>query len=419
MKLTNKNITARGLLLCSLLLSCLLASLPGFAATGAVADAPEGFARAVEAAEGVNTGNGYKAFRLTPDIYNAINADCSDLLVWADGAVQPYFLNNWESTESAQTKSYPLEQAASFVKDSDQYLDYRIREAASAGTDILATSIHVQTDEQFVKDLELWGSYDGLKWESVCRDTLYRVADSSKLHIDLPAGAKYTWYRFCLAGDQQPVRFAEVRLQYDAKLVQTQPFIETYLPAFTVTEDGKDTVLALAGLRHVPLAELILVSDDTFQRTVRAGSSSETLYRLPFGGQTYQQLALPMHSYQSSGDILELRIQNRDDAPITITSVIARYYANDVVFKTPSSDIAFLYFGNPAVTTAPRYDIASYKDYVLTEGYDILPPAPVQILLEEAEPTTPKDYTAVLNIVVTVAAVVLAVIILLMMRKRG
>ena len=381
-------------------------------------DLPEGFTHRTGVFDIDKTGPAeYKAFRLTPEIYNATDEDLVDLLVYADGTVQPYFLNSWELKKTADSCSYPMAQADSFLKDEDQFLDYQAQELPNE--DLLATSIHVEADGQFVKEVELLGSYDGAKWESVGHDTLYRVEDSRKLSINFAGEQKYSWYRFRLVGNQQPVTFTNVWLQYDMELAQTQSFTEDYLPAFTVAEEGTDTVVSLQGLRNVPLAELMIVTNSTFKRTVRVAHITETLYSLPFAGNTFQRLAVPMNGYQSAGDTLELRIRNGDDTPINIISVQARYYAWDVVFKNPSANAATLYFGNSQITTPPRYDIASYQEFVLAQGYDLLPFAHIQVLSEPEQSVEPKDYTKVLNVVVTAAAVLLAAIILLMMRKRN
>ena len=391
-------------------LAAFLLALPLLLGAVSVAD---GFYKSVDAEiSGISE---YKAIRLTPEIYASSSADLYDILIISDGKVLPYFQNSFESDISVSAESYAMAPADSYLKETAQFLDYKV--ANLPNHDIIATSVNISTNEQFVKSAVLYGSYDGANWEKITEDNIYNVNSSSHLSISLGYGEKFTWYRFELEGNQQPVSFDAVWLEYSTESVRTQAFAEALSPQFTVEEDGKDTVISINGVKNLPIQDITFETDSIFNRTVSAGRSTETLYNLIFGNTTYKNLTLPMNGYKPRSDNLEVRIYNKDDSPINIKSVNLSYFAADLVFKTPESESITLYFGNNTITSPPQYDIESYKSYVIAEGYDMLPLADVKTIIVQEEETEPADYTLLFNIIIAAASVILAGLIIVMMRK--
>ncbi|MDR1061015.1 MAG: hypothetical protein LBL83_07375, partial [Clostridiales bacterium] len=77
-----------------------------------------------------------------------------------------------------------------------------------------------------------------------------------------------------------------------------------------------------------------------------------------------------------------------------------------------------LYFGNGAISAPPRYDIASYKEHVLAEGYGKagigeISERPAKLSKESGAP----DYTALFNATIIAAAVLLAALLLMRLKN--
>jgi hypothetical protein len=405
----------------AILAAVLAASLP---ASGATPDRSEFLYTAPVSLTGERS---YAAVRLTPEIFAAAGGDLSSMILLSEeGSVVPYFVNTFKISSHAVTQTYEMRLADSFIKDDEQYLDYTV--LVQPSHDILASSIHMEAAGEFVKDITVFGGYDGVHWERIKNDTVYQVDGNDKLALPLPMPyEKYTWYRFMLSEQQRPLLLERVWLEYNSAIIEKTGFTEEITPDFSITQDRKTTVIRLPEVKCLSIDSVEIGTESMFKREVRAGGVRQTLYNLRFAGSVYERLVLPLDGYQSPEDGLEIRIEDRDDAPILINVIKLRYYTRDLVFPRPSGEKVFLYFGNEKIQAAPQYDIAAYKEYILADGYDILTPEKVcsQALPDpEPEPEPePEEQSAIpldllFNIVIIGAAAVLAAVILMRLRRH-
>jgi hypothetical protein len=362
-------------------------------------------------------GENYTSVRLTPEIIGKSRSDLADLLLVSDGQAVPYFINSYSIARNMSVTVYEMDLADSYIKDPFQYLDYRLSPEPSGGSDIAATSINIAAFGQFVKDIALYGSYDGMNWDFVADDSIFQVEGSQKLSVSLLPREKYTWYRFRVSGGQEPVSFDRVWLEYSLDTVSKNAFAETLTPPMTVRQDKKTTVIALNGLRNLTLTDIEIKTDSMFKRNVSVNGVSHTLYNLVFGGERYRGLTLPMNRYQCPSDQLEIRVDNGDDVPIEVDSVTVSYLTYDVVFQNTRAPVT-LYFGGNGISEPPRYDIASYKEHILAEGYGRTGIS--EITGQPVEPpqeAAPPDYTLFFNITIIAAAVLLAALLATRLKK--
>jgi hypothetical protein len=399
-----------------LLLSCLFLLLPAprplaAAAAGDIA-AGFGYAAPVTAEKGQE----YTSVRLTPEILSKSQSSLADLLLVSEGQPVPYFINSYTVAKSLSVTVYEMALANSYLKDSFQYLDYKL--AAVPGDDIAATSVNLASSGQFVKDVALYGSYDGSHWDFLAGDRLFQVEDSRKLSVSLYPEKKYTWYRFRLSGNQEPAAFDRVWLEHSADIVSQNFFVETLTPAMTFRQEGKSTVIALEGLKNLALSEVKLDTESIFKREVSVNGSYHLLYNLAFGQERYRQLTIPLQGYQHLSDRLELQIHNGDDAPIQVDSVRVSYLACELVFQNREAPVT-LYFGSEAVTAPPQYDIASYKEHILAAGYGKAAAGEITQLPGQDDAGASPDYTGLFNITIIAAAVLLVLLLVIRLKKVG
>jgi hypothetical protein len=399
-----------------LFLSCLiLLSLPGpcFAANDTTNDVTDDFRFAASLT--AEDEQDYTAVRLTSEVIGRSKSDLSDLLLVSNGRAVPYFLNSYSVTESVSVVAYEMDLADSFIKDSFQYFDYKLSREPS--NDIAATSVNIETSGQFVKDIALYGSYDGVNWDFVGSDLIFQVADSQKLFVSLFPEEKYTWYRFRVSGNQEPVSFDRVWLEHSLDIISKNSFIETLTPAISVRQDGKTTVVVLDGLRNLALSEIKIKTDSMFKRNVHVNGYTHTLYNLVFGSENYRDLTLPMNGYLCLSNHIEILIDNGDDAPIEIDSVSVSYLTYDAVFQNTSFPVT-LYFGNDAISESPRYDIVNYKEHILSEGYGKSNIGDIsERSIKSPETSNAPDYTVLFNITIVVAAILLAALLITRLKR--
>jgi hypothetical protein len=210
-------------------------------------------------------------------------------------------------------------------------------------------------------------------------------------------------------------------------------FPESVRPDFAVDDQGRYSFVRLEGLRHVPLMSIDFETGSMFQRDFQLGKLQETLYNLQVGSEVSRGL----NFYIGGGiflDVLEFHIDNRDDAPLVIDSIVAHYLTGDIVFHRPEGRQVYLYFGSDR-ETPPQYDIQNYKELILGTGYELLSSGSLSML----EPATGENPSAddpsldtdpapsvpflpfsgetIFDICITLAAVALVIVIILRLRK--
>lgn len=366
-----------------------------------------------------NKGNNkYKAIRLTPEIYNKIRGDMSDLeLDDKDNEPIPYFINSFEESSVESGNTYNMNLVNSYVKDEFSYYDYAV-ENQQAG-DITATSIEVQTSqEDFAKKVEILGSYDNINWEKVQDDVLYNVDGNKKFEVTFNGIKKYTYYRFKISNNLEKISFSSVVLKFNKTTQKREYFINSISPEFSTEESANTTVVKIKGLRNLKLSSITLQTDSTFKRKVTFdGSDSKVLYNLDFADTSYRYLTIPLNSHRITDDTAEITIDNKDDKPIKISGIEAKYLADELVFDGSKSNEYMLRFGNDEIKTPKNYDISNYKELIFKEGYDVLDMKEIKGEPSKTSTKPQYDYKLIFNIGISAVAVIMGIIVFLKLKK--
>jgi len=368
--------------------------------------------------------NRYKSVRLIPQIYNAAHRNLSDLLIKNGDENVPYFISSSTGKTNETRETYLMRQINSYIKDDYFFFDYKL--AVTRDSDIIATSIEFFTrNAGFAKSVELFGSYDNIHWEFVQSDMLYVVDSKSKLEINHPQ--KYTHYRLRLANNLEQISFYNVELVYSLQISEETFFIESFRPEFTLETKDRTTKILIEGVKNLRLCDLQIETDSMFIRNVSAlGGNGKELYNLSVNGTTYTDTVLPLNRKVSETEIFTVIINDGDDKPINIEGIVARYYADDLVFQGNEfqgnvfqrnlGDVYKLEFGVDLSRSAPVYDIERYKTEILKGPIDRLELG--EIVYVQAEPESePVSYRIIFNIVIVVVGIMLGLLIILKLRK--
>lgn len=357
----------------------------------------------------------YKSVCLSPEVYAGAQADLSDLRLYdSAGEIVPYFIRSEHLTHTEQTSRTPLTQIDSFQKKELYYYDF-VAEQQDLLSDLLATSILLQTPSQpFAKEVDLFGSHDGLNWELICRETIYRVDEQEQLEITFPAPQKFTHYRLALINQIEPIDLVGAVLNQRIQNNSLTPLRKQLTPSFTVSQEDSNTKIELSGLRHLRLTELSLETDSMFRRPVRALGTEEMLYQLEFSQVAYADTTLALGGHPLDSDTLTVFIQNGDDKPLSIQRITVFYAADELVFAGTTGPY-HLTFGEPL--SPPRYDIEGYREQVLSETIDPLSIISIRQAPLPEQASSETDWQLIFNIVVVVIAVLLGIVILLRIQK--
>ena len=359
----------------------------------------------------------YNALILAPSIYNAANADLSDLRVLdSHGENVPFFINNSEKKTSREQVTYALTLANSYVKDSCFYFDYTL--TSTTESDTIATSLKFTTNNNnFAKILNVYGSYDNKNWTFVQSDKIYAIDNAVKLYINFAHPQKYTHYRLRLANNFEQIAFSTVKLVYDVETAGESYLVEKLSPQFTMEEHDKTTLIVIYGLKNLRLCDIIIRTDNLFKRTASAqGGMTKELYNLSLNGIYLADLCIPLNRKIALGDTYIITIANGDDKPISIDAITVRYYSDELVFEGKTGEIYWLEFGADVTKKAPIYDIASYKNEILKGKLNHVRIGEIIYTTKTAMPE--KDYKVIFNIVVVTVALVLGTVILLRLKRR-
>lgn len=361
----------------------------------------------------------YKAVRIAPEIYNNISANLADLALYDENNEPvPYFINSFTESEVETKKNFPMKLVDSFAKDDYHYYDYTLENLPDG--DVIGTSLEMKTDiDGFAKKVEILGSYDNINWEKAQDDILYSVDGIRKLEINFDSVKKYTHYRFKIPNNLEKLSFSSVELKYNFIFQRKEYFTETIIPEYTVIEHENTTIIRIKNLKNLKLGSITLKTDSTFKRQVTFdGRTSKTLYNLNFEDMQYRDLTLPIEPYRVASDTADIVINNKDDKPINIQGIEAKYLFDELVFEGLATDGYTLKFSSSEISTPKSYDISSYSEYILDEGYDVLSIEEIKGEPQKAPDSQPEyDYTLIFNIAISAVAVVMAVIIFLKVKK--
>jgi len=161
-----------------------------------------------------------------------------------------------------------------------------------------------------------------------------------------------------------------------------------------------------------------------FIRKVKVQSGNEKeLYNLSVNGTTYNDTILPLNRRISEDEKFTLFINDGDDKPINIRGIVARYYADDLVFQGESfhgnvGNVYKLEFGENFKRAAPVYDIQRYRNEILKGPIDKLVFGDiVYVQIEHETAREPVSYRIIFNIVVAAIGILLGALIILKLKK--
>lgn len=360
----------------------------------------------------------YKGIRLTPEILKIANSYHSDLLLMNQkNEMVPYFINRFREDKTQVSKSYELKLINSFVKEPDFFLDYALVDPIKG--DMQATSIELSTpNNNFVKNVSILGSHDNINWELVQNDMIYQVEGNQKLDLHFDGIKKFTHYRFQMGGLTERISFSSVKLVFNQEMQSKEYFLDTITPRFTVTTEDKFTKIVIDDIKNLTLHDITIETDDMFKRSVSYAGYSKILYHLAFKNSQYKDLTIPMNGYQEINDYGLVTILNQDDKPIQIKKIVIRRYVEELVFDGSKANSFILKFGNPAITKPPTYDVASYKENIIQEGYDLLSVGELKTEPPPPPPPKPKNYQWLFNTIIVFVAILIGFILLVRVKKE-
>ena len=370
--------------------------------------------------------NQYQAFALTPEVLNIAGTSSLRVVNRATGEETPYFIFSPLYIEELDVREVyvPFTFLRSAAYEDYYHLDFEA--VAVANRDTIINQLQLtSTQTEFLKNIQVLGSYDGQNWYIVTHNALvYAVGDIYQNKIVLGDELRFSFYRLQVYIPQDWVDFqlSGLHRQY---LTERVPYIAAKTAAaqatFYVESEGGVTTVTLTGLDNTSMQNLRIYyidiqTDSFFKRSVRvANDSTITLYRLFFQDKTLVNTTIPLHGRPHQSKQLSFTIADYDDRPIDIQEIWVEYAQDYVVFRAEAGQEYSLHFGGGL--TRPRYDIENFRDLIIQEGFGLAELQGVAVLLDEFEDVGERDFTLIFNIAIAIAGVLLIAVALLGVRR--
>lgn len=333
----------------------------------------------------------YQAFFLDEQTYAGANTDLRDLrIVNSKGKYIPFYIDSGYGESVEQGVTYTSTLVNTTKKNTNTLFDYRVtpmQDNVDIQGNILL--IHVP-DEAFLKHVEVYGSYDGNKWELVRKDDLYRTDSLKKETIELEAEYKFSYYRLNVLNNVENLPFSKLELIHNTRDVKWNEYKKSAKARYEIKQDAEFTHIIVHNENRLKMNKVLLQVEGNFKRPydvydedgVRVKTDGEDeLYRLDFKDVQISNTTIT-GTVPISSSFFTITINNHDDAPLEIKDVTSEYAVDKVVFEDQGNQPYQLLYGKDNVDP-PQYDIVNFKMHIQQEHVPMATLGAQVISLEE------------------------------------
>jgi hypothetical protein len=365
----------------------------------------------------------YKELTLDSEVYRHSGQNLEDLrIVDSKGGFVPYYLKNGYSDIVSESRMYDSEIIREFNKDNNTFIDFKIR-PQKENTDILGTRLSFSAgDARYLKTVEISGSYDGVEWNPISKETIYSVDNVKKDEVDLGGVKRFTFYRVMIPNNLEKLSIKGLKVKYDSAVVNSGKFEGVTGLKYELYNTARESVLAVYNPDRLRIRKLDLNVDGNFKRnfsvdikkayTFVTVLGNAEIYRMKFNDINIAKTGIEFSGKQVDSEEILVTILNQDDKPLDIKGIDAVYSLDKIVFEAEENETYSLIFGNTEAMK-PSYDIEKFREHVESEKkYECSLASMVEVVKEdEGKKQEPKDLSWMLNIVI--ALVALAIIFIL------
>ncbi|MBS4023812.1 MAG: hypothetical protein KGZ79_15570 [Dethiobacter sp.] len=325
----------------------------------------------------LSTGSGYKALFLDEEVYRHARTDLADLRVAdAKGELFPYYIHTGSAAEKLTETLYVTTLADQFKKDGATYLDFKAS-PLQQNADILGNKLVFSLPAfNFLKNIEVYGSHDGVVWDFLIRDTVYRVDNLIKNQLMLPETKKYGYYRIKIPDNVEKIQLG-LQLVHSFREREYENYQRSRVLQSNVRHEDKYTYITLDNSSRLRIKNIHLSINENFQRKFEVYDDnglqlySGGLHNLQFKDYNIKNTVIGFAHTPVSAEKITIKINNLDNRPLDISSIRVDYLLDKAVFEHKGSGAYRLYFGNPQAVK-PNYEIELYKSHVEREEQNFL-----------------------------------------------
>lgn len=365
----------------------------------------------------------YKSVFIDKIIYQYAADDLRDLrIVDHQKKFIPFLIEEGRFSDTQNETYYDSVRIKVFTKKNRTYFDFKMT-PLQKNVDIAGNKLVFEIPEfNFLKNIQLFGSYDGLKWEYLTAEQLYRVNQLKKNTINLSQTEKFLFYRLMIQDNAENIMISDLNL-VDYRIRKDWGHFQrkTKLP-YKIKNNAQDTTITFQNRHHLRIAALKLTVDGNFQRKYQLYQKdskgddiyldSGEIYHLNFKNININSSEIDIKKSPNSAEQLSLKILNHDNLPLKIESIEILYFVDKLIFEATGQSPYLIYFGNPKANK-PQYDMEKYRKYLLAEEQDKVKLLNFQVQDNKAnDQPLLKNQQLIFNIVIVMIALILVVLLL-------
>ncbi|HAN09765.1 MAG TPA: hypothetical protein DCP90_04035 [Clostridiales bacterium] len=371
--------------------------------------------------------NGYKYIWLDEDVYRYAKVNLNDIRIKdVSENFVPHFIENIYTQIEGTTELFNLNLIdTKRMKDKESF-DFEVKRN-DINKDVTINYMDLNIGGQdYVKEVDIYGSYDGLLWEYVAKDKIYNIENINKTNIYLSGVKKYNFYRFELLNNIENVKINSIIGYKNDSNVYTNQYYKQKDIEFTTENKDNSTYVYINNVDRLHIHKIKLETADTFRRNYEIrldnGEYSEyagEIYNLNLKNVKMENTEINLPNETNSKDIV-MKINNGDDIELNISKMIITYSVDRVVFKAEKDSGYKLIYSNENASK-PAYDIEKYKTYVVNEKMDECVLGGL-ILKEDSQVEVKKDntklYKTIFNTLMIIISIGLIVYIGMKLKKK-
>lgn len=359
----------------------------------------------------------YKAVYLTEEVYQYALTNLNDLRIVDNlGQQVPYYIQGGSTLQQKNEMVISAQLKETFQQNDTTYFDYLI--STSSTDDPIGNKLVFSLPNQnFLRHIEVYGSYDGHQWTKLRKDDLYWVDGLQKNEVLLGDDKKFHYYRIGLLDNVAAITLGKMDLILSHDSSQWASYKRVMKPEFQVEKRERETVITISNPHKLKIRRFIFDITGNFQRKYSVYQEAQEtaplqvgeLYSLIFAGKDLKNKEILFKKSLDESNIV-IKIQNQDDRPLVIHEIQAEYDIDKLVFPDLGNQPYRLYFGNSKVNQ-PNYELQLQKNYIEKENQDLCTLQTVE-QNEKSKPDPVIQGNLVFDVVIAVVAFLLIALIM-------
>lgn len=363
----------------------------------------------------------YKAVFLTPAIYRSAQTDLSDIrLLDAENHPVPYIIQNANTISNHTEDKFSSVLLRNFKKNNSSFFDFKI-EPIKNDTDTAGNLLRVALpNEDFLKNVRYFGSYDGDSWDYLGSGSFYRVNGLVKDELTLNSRLKYNYYRIELIDDVEGLQIGDLQLIDEHGFEEWTRLQKNTTLSFLINQKDNYTFITLKNPNRLKVNRINLQTEGYFKRRFEVHDqqgntipvSDPWIYQFSFKEMEASQTQIQFTDYFCNSHFMVIKVYNQNDRPIKIKSIQVSYARDKLIFEGRSGQAYRLYFGNPKAAK-PNYDMELFRDPILKEEHDIQKIEGINIEVQPSKEPLPRNtLVLIFNCVLGLTALIMAFILI-------